>query len=174
LRELVSACRNLEAEYHAELRRLTGNAEAAARSRHLRFHLLADAEIQKIGAGRKQILASHNIVTAADINEAAIRRIKGFGDALTANLMAWKAEVLRAFRFDPTPAVSTGEQRALTLQFRARQQQILAELDQRLRNLMSLAPQCQASIQKLIPELRDAVAAWEQADADLRLLQRRR
>jgi len=174
IRGLIADCRALASKYQAELHRLTANAEAVARLRHLRFHLLADAEIPKIGAGRKQILASYNIFTAAEIDEHTILGIKGFGETLTGNLMAWKAEVLQKFRFDPSTAVSPGEQKALTMQFRARQQQILAETNDRLQKMTTLAPACQAEIKKILPELREAVAAWEQADADLRVIQRRR
>ena len=173
VQRLVSECRGLEAQYQAELRRLTANAEAVARLRHLRFHFLADADIQrKIGGGRKQTLATHNIFTAAEVDESSIRSIKGFGDALTANMMAWKADVLRKFRFDPMTAVSSGEQRALTMQIRARQQKLLAEVDQLLRDHISLAPQCRRAIEKLIPILTVAVRDWEQAEADVRVLLR--
>lgn len=173
IRGLIADCRALASQYQAEVRRLAANAEAVARLRHLRFHLLADAEIPKIGAGRKQILASYNIFTAAEVDENTIRSIKGFGDALTRNLMNWKAEVLQKFRFDPMTAVSPGDQKALTMQFRARQQQILTEANGRLQKMATLAPACQAEIKKILPELREAVAAWEQADADLRVIQRR-
>jgi DNA-binding helix-hairpin-helix protein with protein kinase domain len=156
------------------LQRLAANAEAMARIRHLRLHLIADADIPTIGAGRKQVLASNSIFTAADIDYSRIRGIKGFGDVLTSNLLAWKEEVLRQFRFDPTTAVSPAEQRAITVKFRNGQQQILAQLGQEIGKLEALAPACQAALQKLIPELQRAVALFEQADADLHLLDRKR
>jgi len=157
-------------QYQVELQRLAANAEAVARIRHLRLHLIADADIPKIGAGRKQILAAYNIFTAADIDQYRIRGIKGFGDMLTSNLLAWKDEVLRQFRFDPTTAISPTEQRLITVKFRNGLQQILAELDRQVGKLESLAPACRAALQKLIPELQQAVALYEQAEVDLRLL----
>jgi DNA-binding helix-hairpin-helix protein with protein kinase domain len=170
LHGLISDCRGLTSQHQGELQRLTTNAEALARVRHLRLHLLADADIPKIGAGRKQILAAHNIFTAEDIDGITIFGIKGFGEALTNNLMAWRAEVLRQFRFEPATAVSPGDQRSMTVKFRTRQQQILAELDRQLISLESLTPECRSAIQQLIPGLREAVARWEQAEADLGLL----
>ena len=167
LQSVISECRGLASQYQVELQHLTANAEAVARLRHMRLHLIADAEIPKIGAGRKQILASYNIFTAADIEEDKIRGIKGFKDVLTRNLLAWKGQVLRQFRFDPATAVSSGEQRSITLKFRTRQKQLLAELDRQLGRLESLGPACRAAIQALIPRLQDAVAAYEQAEADL-------
>jgi DNA-binding helix-hairpin-helix protein with protein kinase domain len=174
LQRLISECRGLVSHYQAELQRLTANAEAAARMRHLRLHLIADADIPKIGAGRKQTLAVHNIFTAADVDPHAIRRIKGFGDVLTNNILAWKEGVLRRFKFNSATAVSPAEQRPVTLKFRTRQQQILIELDREVGKLASLAPTCESALKRLIPGLQQAVALFEQAEADLDLLNGRR
>jgi hypothetical protein len=117
IKELITGripeCRLLTTQYQTELKRLTGNAEAAARLRHLRLHLIADADIPKIGEGRKQVLASHTVLTAADINEHTIREIGGFGDVLTSNLLTWKEGVLRQFYFNPATALSPAELREL-------------------------------------------------------------
>src|SRR5262249_46331126 len=112
LERLISQCRGLAPQYQVETQRLAASAEVVARIRHLRLHLLTDAEIPMIGASRKQALASYNIFTAADVNESRIRKIKGFGDVLTGNLLAWKEEVLRRFRFDPATAISPTEQQS--------------------------------------------------------------
>lgn len=170
LQRLISECRGLASLYQVELQRLAANAEAMARIRHLRLHLIADADIPKIGAGRKQVLASNNIFTAADVVEHRIRGIKGFGEVLTTNLLDWKEEVLRQFRFDPATAISPAEQRLITAKFRNGQQQILAELARQLGKLESLAPGCQTGLQKLIPQLQQAVALYEQAEVDLHVL----
>jgi DNA-binding helix-hairpin-helix protein with protein kinase domain len=164
----------LASQYQVDLQRLTANAEAAARLRHLRLHLIADADIPKIGAGRKQTLASHNIFTAAEVEEYAIRRIKGFGDVLTNNLLAWKADVLRRFQFNPATAVSSAEQRPLTVKYRTRQQQFIAEMERELGKLEKLAPACRATLQNLVPDIQRAVAIYEQTEADLDLMNGRR
>jgi DNA-binding helix-hairpin-helix protein with protein kinase domain len=174
LQRLVSECRELASEHRVESDRLTANAEAVARVRHLRLHLIADADIPKIGAGRKQILASYNIFTAADVDQSTIYAIKGFGDVLTRNLLVWKEEVLRQFRFDPAIAVSPTELRPITAKFRTRQQQILAELDRELGRLESLMPTCRAVLHGLIPSLQRALVVFHQAEVDLHLLKERR
>jgi DNA-binding helix-hairpin-helix protein with protein kinase domain len=156
------------------MQRLVASAEAAARTRHLRLHAIADAEIPKIGEGRKQTLAAHSIFTAADVDEKAIRRIKGFGEVLTKNMMEWKKGVLRHFKFNPATGVSAAEQRPLTLKYRTRQQQIFVELDREVGKLASLAPACESALKRLIPSLQQAVAVYEQADADLDLMDGRR
>jgi DNA-binding helix-hairpin-helix protein with protein kinase domain len=174
IHDLVKDCRGLAFQHQKELQRLTASAEAAARLRHLRLHSLADADIPKIGAGRKQILAAHLIFTAADIEETRIRNIKGFGDVLTNNLLDWKHWVLQQFRFDPATGVSPAEQRSLTVKYRNQQQQILSELDRQLTALESLAPACRLLLQQMVPSLRRALAVSEQAAADLDFMAERR
>jgi len=170
----VSDCRRLPAEYDDELRRLAGNAEAHARLRHLRLHSIADADIPKIGTGRKVSLALYGISTAADVTRHAIQGIKGFGEALTANLLDWRDAVERSFRFDPNAAVSPAEQRAFVVRYRSRQQQLLAGIEQRLTTLASFGPGCKAELQALVADLTEAVANYEQAYADLRAVKRKR
>jgi DNA-binding helix-hairpin-helix protein with protein kinase domain len=173
LQGLISQCRSLAPQYQTELGRLAANAEAAARLRHMRLHLIADADIPKIGAGRKQLLAAHHIFTAADVDERAIRGIKGFGDVLTSNLLAWKADVLRKFRFNPATGVSPAEQRPVIVKFRTQQQQLIGEMNRQGSRLVSLAPGCQATLQRLVAGLQRAVAVYEQAEADLRVMSRK-
>jgi DNA-binding helix-hairpin-helix protein with protein kinase domain len=174
LRRLISDCRDLAPQYQVDLQRLTAHAEAAARLRHLRLHLITDADIPKIGAGRKQTLAAHNILTAAEVDEHAIQRIKGFGDVLTSNLLAWKADVLRRFRFNPATAVSSAEQGPVTLKYRTRQQQFITEMGRELGELEKLAPAFRAALQDLVPDTKRAVAIYAQTEADLDLMNGRR
>jgi DNA-binding helix-hairpin-helix protein with protein kinase domain len=118
------------------------------------------------------LLAANGILTAADVDQATIREIKGFGYVLTSSLLGWKDEVLRQFRFDPGTAVSAGQLYSLAAKFRVDQQKILAELERRLGRLESLTPACRAQLQALVPSLQNAVAAYQQADADLQALAR--
>jgi hypothetical protein len=166
----VPECRVLSSQYEGELKRLSGSAEATARLRHLRLYSIADAEIPKIGAGRKQVLASYTVYTAADVDEARIRRIAGFGNVLTGNLLTWKQDVLRQFRFNPTTAVSSTELRSLIAKFRNRQQQILSEIEQQTNRFTSLGSTYEGLLNKVVPEIRQALADYEQAEADLSVL----
>jgi DNA-binding helix-hairpin-helix protein with protein kinase domain len=172
VQKLVADCRGLAPRHQSELQRLTSQAEANALVRHLRLHLLTDAEIPQIGAGRKQTLMSHGVYSAADVDWHLIRGIKGFGDVFTGKLVAWKEQVVGQFRFDPAAAIPPGDQKTITVRFRTLQQQILAESQRQLTQLESLAPACRAAVQKLLPALKAALAADEQAEADLLLFNR--
>jgi DNA-binding helix-hairpin-helix protein with protein kinase domain len=166
----VTECRGLKDLYQSEVSRLTAHAEVAARQRHMRLHLIADAEIQKIGDGRKQTLALHNIYTAADIDEAAIRNIKGFGDMLTRNLLAWRDEVHRQFTFDPLRAVAPAELQPITVRYRAAQQQFHNVANQGLTALDAIGPAYVGELQQLVPQLQEASVRWAQMKADLSIL----
>jgi DNA-binding helix-hairpin-helix protein with protein kinase domain len=170
IHRFVSECRELSAEYQDEFKRLTANAEAMARVRHLQLHLIADAEIDRIGVGRKALLAQFRIYSAADVEEYRVRSIKGFGPLLTANLIAWKAEVLRQFRFDAATAIAAIDQRSLTVKFRTRQQQCLNQADRHFAELEQLAPACRKALEAMYPELSRRLVAWGQARADLRVM----
>ncbi len=167
LSALVDRCRNLTAEYQTELRRVVASAEANARTRHLRMHLLTDADILGIGAGRKQTLMANGISTAADVSWDAVRGISGFGETFTRRLVDWRTGIERSFSFNPTAATSSSEHRALVQQFRTRQNQYQSDMDRLLGELMTQqAPDFSAQQ----AGFRLAVAEWEQADADLRVL----
>jgi DNA-binding helix-hairpin-helix protein with protein kinase domain len=167
---LTAECRGLAAEYRNELQGLAATAESRARARHLRLHLIADADIPNVGAGRKQVLASHGVVTAADVEPVKVRGIKAFGAASAASLLQWKVQVLGQFRLDPATAVAAAERNAITARFGTRQQEILAEVGRLTAELQGLAPDCRAALHNLVPELRRALARCAQAEADLAAL----
>jgi DNA-binding helix-hairpin-helix protein with protein kinase domain len=166
----ISDCKHLDSMYATEMQQLTSRAEAAAFLRHMRLYLIAEADIPNIGNERRRILAEYGILTAADVDENRVQRIKGFGQVLTACLMGWKRDVQYEFEFDPKSAVSPGDQRALTVKFRSLEQQVHVELGRRLHELEQLAPACRKSLEAMYPELQQCLAAWCQARADLRLM----
>jgi hypothetical protein len=70
--------------------------------------------------------------------------------------------------------VSPTDQKAIAIRYRNEQSQLLDEIERRLTQLVALAPDCHAKLQKLEPDLRNARLDWEQADADFQLLIRHR
>jgi DNA-binding helix-hairpin-helix protein with protein kinase domain len=170
IEDLIARCRGLAGQYQAELRQITAQAENAARLRHMRMHLIVDAQIPLIGQARKRMLADEGILTAADIDYHRIRGISGFGEVMTRNLLDWKEEVLRQFRFDPNTAVSLGERRNLFLKFARAQQDILAKLEKRVQQMESLISDCQNELNLLVPQIQQAVAQYIQAEANFNLM----
>jgi len=70
---------------------------------------LSDAKIPSIGPGRKAMLASYGIDTAADISYGAITQVPGIGPTYATKLLAWRQSVESRFRFDPQKAVARAE-----------------------------------------------------------------
>ncbi|VTS07492.1 protein kinase domain-containing protein [Tuwongella immobilis] len=166
----LRTCRDLAAQYQHERHQLVSHAHQLAFQRHLRLYLLADADIPRIGAGRKQVLASHRIVSAVDIDVVRIQNIKGFGEVLTAQLLEWRTWVERQFQFDPNAALAPAEKRKLNLPFRSRQQQLLAGMATHLQRLESLLPSCQSELRVMVPALRKAIQSHLQAKADFEVM----
>lgn len=167
IRERVVACRELENESAREAARLGANAKSSALDRHLRLHSILDADIEGIGMKRKYALISAGMRSAADIEADAILNLDGFGPEYTGRVMSWKAEVVRKFRFDPATAVSPKDRKELTIQFRRRQGAALSELESTLTELRTLTPAVRNILGKLVPQVREAIAEYEQANVDV-------
>ncbi|MFL5328766.1 MAG: helix-hairpin-helix domain-containing protein [Gemmataceae bacterium] len=167
IHQLAGDCRGLAGKYATDLRQLTANAEALARTRHLRLHLISDANIPNIGAGRTQSLATRGIYSAADVDPRVIFRIKGFGSSLTGNLVAWRDQILAQFRFDPKTAMSPNDQRAAAARFRSQEQQFHKQMEHDLQKIAALGPASRTELEKLVPQLRGALVTLGQARVDL-------
>jgi DNA-binding helix-hairpin-helix protein with protein kinase domain len=163
INEAISRCRSLATEFATDSKRVTANAEATARLRHLRLFSLSDAGIPGIGFGRVQILASHGICTAADIEEYRIRQINGFKDVLTGKLLTWKMEVLKQFRFSASSTASMGELRSVISQYTSQEKQMHVEIDRNLQLFETLSSRCRAATAAIVPELRQALGDYERA-----------
>ncbi len=127
---------------------------------------IQQAKISGIGPGRTQTLESYGIETAADISEAAIAKVPGFGPVMLSNLMDWRKSLEKKFRFDPNKAI---DPRALARV----EQDILVErqrLEERLRTGFGELKQAQAQIlatrQHMAPRVAAAYSSYLQAVAD--------
>jgi len=70
---------------------------------------LNDASIPSIGPGRKAMLASYGIDTAADVSYGAITQVPGIGPKYATKLLAWRQSVESRFHFDPKKAIAQSE-----------------------------------------------------------------
>jgi len=162
--------KNLTSMLAKETRKVTLAAERRALLRFLKLHPIADAEIPSIGESRKRVLAAHNILTAGDITESEILQIKGFGPVMAGHLKAWRDSIVRTFQFDPSNAISPGEQLEITQRFFDRQNRLQNEIYRRILDLEHLTSDWQRQLAMLEPKLYTAIARWEQAAADARVM----
>jgi DNA-binding helix-hairpin-helix protein with protein kinase domain len=66
---------------------------------HMRGAVIREGMIAGIGPVKVNTLASHGIVSAFDVSEAAVTRISGFGPATTSAMMEWRSSVEGRFVF---------------------------------------------------------------------------
>jgi DNA-binding helix-hairpin-helix protein with protein kinase domain len=104
--EYIRVLTDLPKEESRELQKLEQNKRDNQLKRHLDRFLIADAKISKIGSGRKAVLASFGIQTAADIETYRVSALQGFGPTLVSALMAWRQSVANRFVFNASEPVN--------------------------------------------------------------------
>jgi DNA-binding helix-hairpin-helix protein with protein kinase domain len=103
LEQWIAAYRQLDADLNRELARLKSTRESRQRDAFLDHFPIRRAKIAGIGAAKTATLASFGIETAADINANAVLAVPGFGEAMTAKLMAWRHGHEAKFRYNTAP-----------------------------------------------------------------------
>jgi DNA-binding helix-hairpin-helix protein with protein kinase domain len=111
-------------EYEREKTKLHQTIREHQLQKFLNTHFIADHTISNIGPGRKAALVSFGIETAADIEHHRIRTIKGFGPALTNDLLQWRKNLESRFVFDASKGIDPSDIRALDQKFSQRRQAI--------------------------------------------------
>ena len=166
LNELVRLLTDLPNEERRQVQLLEQRRREAQLHRYLDRFLITDAKIRKIGSGRKAVLASFGVQTAADVNQQRIFSIQGFGPVLIAELMAWRQSVVNKFVFNASEPVNQSDLFAL----RARIAQRKAELDSKIRASTASLQQTSATSlsqrTRLINLATQTFGARSQAEAD--------
>jgi len=161
---------SLKPQHEQEHRELERNKEAAQRIQFLQTQFISDHDITSIGPTREAVLRSNGIETAYDIEQERILKIDGFGPVLTGNLLAWKQQVSRLFRFDAAAAVSRSELAALVVKYKQYQQRIEAKLQIGLAELRGCSEKAGRHLSQLYARIPGLVAQFEQAKVDAQVL----
>jgi DNA-binding helix-hairpin-helix protein with protein kinase domain len=176
LAEVVDQSQKLKPQYERELRIIEKDRATQQLRLFLDSRFLTAYDIPQIGAGRKTLLASYGIETAADIDAALIQQIPGFGPSLTASLVAWRLSMERQFKYDPAQAMPPAVRQAVALKYaQLRQQQELRLRDgvMRLRRILEETQASGAAHHSQAVVFEDALRQ-AQADYDLLRLARRK
>ena len=96
---------------------------------------LSEAKIVGIGVGRKQMLASYGVDTAADITPPNLSQVPGIGPKFAERLMNWRKGIEPRFRFDPQKAIDRLEIEKIEREIRSRR----ADLESRIQKGVSEA-----------------------------------
>jgi DNA-binding helix-hairpin-helix protein with protein kinase domain len=158
------------AAYNGELSQLKAGAEQSQRLAFLRRHFIRQATISGIGSGRKAILASYGIETAADITRSIGYQVPRFGYVLTERLMMWRASIERQFHFDPRKGVDPADIAALDRKYGVQRQGIERNLTTGLQELRQLRAAAEQKKSGRATELGPLVVRLAQARADASVL----
>jgi DNA-binding helix-hairpin-helix protein with protein kinase domain len=170
LARLKGEYETLQKKHADALADLQRNVRAAQLRQFLEGRLIDSAEIPDIGPVRKAALRSYNIETALDVDAGNIAQVPGFGPKLTPRLLAWRADVERAFRFDPTAGVPRPLLDALNAQFNQQRQALEARLRQGPATLKGQAAKAENHLAQLLTGIQRLVVQVAQAEADASLL----
>ena len=128
----------MAAHREAELRSLAADRRRQQLQAHLESHEIASAKIPGVGKAKVATLLSYGIETAADIEEARITAIAGFGPRTAANMLAFRQACEAAFRFDANRSVEPARIAAMDGMLAQRRAKIEAELAAGLAQLRAL------------------------------------
>ena len=171
-RRLIRQYSILPTNMTRDIDRLKSDQERLQRREYLRRFPIEMCHAQGIGIGRKSALRSFGIETAADIDENKVMNIPGFGDAYTTYLRAWRDDLEKGFRFDPSKSVSPQDEARVSNQYQQLVTSLESQLQQKLFELKSGAHRVNQELQTYEERLRKLEARWELAHANLKALER--
>ena len=132
-----------------------------------RFYLdHPSTKIKGVGSSRKIMLRSYGIETAADVQQARIQHINGFGPVITGAIISWRKSLERRFVFNPKQPIDPSAVSAIKAKT-ARQH---LHLQRKLQDALTELQKSSGQLQSVRRHLRSAALAhWQakrQADLD--------
>ena len=167
LQEVRKELESLAATYQERKRFLETNRKQVQLQKWLDRHYIRTASIPGIGAGRKALLASYGIDTAADLNWLALGAVDGIGPHYSTVLMQWRNSVEAKFVFNPRMGVDPQELAKLNQQITSRRIHLQQRLGAGIPELQIIRERTIAKRTSLQQGISQARAALLQAKADL-------
>jgi DNA-binding helix-hairpin-helix protein with protein kinase domain len=158
----------LRKEEERKIAALSTSRRDAQLNAYLNGYAIEDTKLKGIGEGRRTVLSSFGINTAADISEHRLLRIPGFGHATSHSMLEWRKKLEQRFvyRADMTAA----DFQAIA-QIRAETEKKLSPLRTKLtagpENLSRLVQRMQKIASNEDPMLAKAALKRDEAKADL-------
>lgn len=167
----LQAYRDLDRDQANDLQRLKASREARKRDEFLDRFTLRHARIAGIGPAKTATLASYGIETAADIKAHAVRAVPGFGDAMTAKLLAWRKAHEDKFRYNPAVDPSDIQaENAVRANWATKRADLQKKISSAMGALQIGPQQIAARARSGDPALMDALGKRAQAAHDLKAL----
>jgi len=121
--------RGLDEDMSRELSTLKSSREKRQKNAFLDRFTIRQAQIPGIGPAKIAMLASFGIETAADVTQQAVLAVPGFGEVMTAKMLAWRRVREAKFRYNATPDASDVQiQNALKSRYAAKKIELQSKL----------------------------------------------
>ncbi len=166
LRRVKTEWEGLPATRQKRYQQLQSDRHQAQLKRFLENHLIDKARIPDVGPSRKAMLESYNIETAWDITQHAVRRVPGFGTALTKKLLEWRRGIEKRFVFNAAQGIDPRDIAALDRELADTKRKLEAQLMAGAPELIQIRTQIITSRGALQKELERACARLAQAETD--------
>jgi DNA-binding helix-hairpin-helix protein with protein kinase domain len=151
-----------------KLQELEKNKHAIQLNQFLDTFSVRTARILKVGDGRKQMLISYGIDSAADVTWESLDRVPGIGPKIARSIMEWRKGQEGKFRFDPQKAVPRVEIEKLDREIRARQSQLEQSLKSGVQGAVAIHSTIIARRKNYLTQLEQAVRQFVQARLNYR------
>ncbi|WP_198088631.1 helix-hairpin-helix domain-containing protein [Variovorax sp. E3] len=169
----LSSIRDTYTHLPAAEKRLLDQVNSQARARQLKDHLdrffIDDASIAGLGPAKKAALRSFGVETAADVDWESVMAVRGFGQKLTATVMAWRAQCESSFRFDGSPKALQVDIARVKSTTAAERAKLEADLRGGPERLGRIKVETEAALTRMRSSLSIAARELSQADADLQV-----
>lgn len=167
----ITQYRQLNAILNRDLANLRSTREARQRDAFLDRFTIRAAKVSGIGPAKKATLASFGIETAADVSDAAVRAVPGFGEAMTAKMMSWRRSHEARFRYDPAPSPADAQaENAARSAWSAKRADLQSNINSGLAALQSGPQRVATRAQSVDQPLMAALGEREKAAHNLREL----
>jgi DNA-binding helix-hairpin-helix protein with protein kinase domain len=130
---------------------------------------LSDAKIPSIGPGRKAMLASFGIDTAADVSYSAVTQVPGIGPKYADNLLAWRRTMEGRFRFNPTGAIPKSDVDRVDREIRNRRSELEGSLGRGVQEAVALHSRILTVRKMCHTQIESVLKSVAQAEANARV-----
>ncbi len=154
------------------LRDLEASKSERQLSRFLDGFPIQPGEVAGVGTGRKSILESFGIETAADVDEAKLYRVPGVGAKLRGELIAWRRSIEGRFRFDPDMDSTLPDEEMAEQEVLVERLKLEAAIRKGFADLQQLQKQTLFARTSLKSKVEEADRAFQQCAADLKAVRR--
>jgi DNA-binding helix-hairpin-helix protein with protein kinase domain/Flp pilus assembly protein TadD len=130
---------------------------------------IADGKIPGIGESRLERLKLSGISTAADVNANRLRSLEAIGEATTAKLLEWRADLEKNFHFN-AEEIPEAELKRFSEEFAERRRGIEREIELLLGTLRSGSLAVRQNQQRMQARFEAAAQKLQQLESDLKFV----